>query len=332
MKLCWWKRGQQPRRQKQRIQQNMLTRPPLSDELMEVDDLDVPFFPPPPRTPPPIKRELLLPPSILDPPPPPIKINDIDNRIEHFFDDVPKDELMVIERFNNDPRVYRVAYRGQMKNGKKHGKGISFQQSNRILLRGTTRQHHGREQYVGNWSNDIPIDTEGEALYFYKGGSHVYIGNWKGILGELYNNNFRGGPNGKGKFYYIDDNEPGLLKLAFEGTFESAMPSKGIFYNYHGRKLYEGQTNGLEKHGIGTLYNTKSHDQNKIFEDPESGKPVQNVNWRSGSIVNLWETPRDFEATEQFLEIAYNLNKDDYTNYIFYHMTPEDWYDRMEYN
>ena len=109
-------------------------------------------------------------------------------------------------------------YEGDMKNGKRHGKG--------------TCHYADGDTYVGNWIDNLP---SGYGKYTTKGGG------W--YRGQLHQGKF----HGKGTYHY----ESGDV---YSGDFVDNQPEgKGLMRWKQGNR-YKGEFKGGKLHGLGTLY------------------------------------------------------------------------------
>ena len=190
-----------------------------------------------------------------------------------------KEELIDIEVHENNEY-----YIGQSLNGKKHGRGIIFDQYNNIIYEGEfkkgEKEGKGRynfkygEYYIGDW---LKGNKHGKGIIYSRYGVIIYEGdfvndkregegkyidkNGKYYIGQFKNCKF----NGKGKYFYTKDG-----KLEYEGDFVNGMKEGVGKYIYGNGDYYEGQFKNDKMNGKGILYDKN---QNKIYEgDFSEGK------------------------------------------------------------
>lgn len=146
-------------------------------------------------------------------------------------------------RFLREPKV---AYRGQIKDGKRHGHGKEYREDGSLLYEGDYRD--------GKW--------HGVGKKFYENGTPLYKGDYKdgkvhgrgkkfyenGIL--IYEGDVKDGKwHGVGKKYREDGS------LIYEGDFkDSKTHGRGKEYRRDGSLLYEGDFKDGKRHGRGKEY------------------------------------------------------------------------------
>ena len=158
-------------------------------------------------------------------------------------------------------------YKGEFKNGLKHGKGILFYKKGRLMHFGKfegnkfvgsgTIEYQIYDYYIGQWKNDF---RHGKGKLCYKNGRQ-YLGDWVNDIvvgkgkayyeyGEYYEGGWKNGSrHGKGIKYYENG------KIKFEGNFLNHKYNGYGKYIYENGEYYIGEwKNGLRE-GKGTLYN-----------------------------------------------------------------------------
>ena len=167
-------------------------------------------------------------------------------------------------------------YLGQIKNGKKHGKGIMHYSDKTIYDgewfndlkngQGTQTLPNG-DRYEGNFKNNL---MEGYGIYTYKNG-RVYEGQfakdtmegkgrYKFTTGNEYLGEFqRGLFNGHGTFLYSNGDR-------FEGNYKNGKKNgKGAYYFKSGEK-FVGEWLKDERNGEGILYKKNGKTEKQVFE------------------------------------------------------------------
>ena len=171
---------------------------------------------------------------------------------ENYTDEIKKEEKKNYENNEDEEHFKKIKvhyynngkYQGEMKNGRKEGKGIFYYKNGAI--------------YKGYFKNNL---YEGKGLYCFENGD-IYEGHFKkgkkegkGIYyynnGDIYKGDYKDDEqNGKGKFYFNDgDRYEGKNK---KGYFEG----KGIYYYINGNR-YEGNFKKDKKEGKGIFYYNK---------------------------------------------------------------------------
>ena len=182
---------------------------------------------------------------------------------------------------SDDPveKVYENGdkYIGQIKNGKKHGKGI-MHYADKSTYDGEwfndLKNGHGiqnlanGDRYEGNFKNNL---MDGYGTYTFKNG-RIYEGQfvkdvmegkgrYKFTTGNEYIGEFqRGLFNGNATFMYSNGDR-------FEGQYKNGKKSgKGIYYFKTGEK-FEGEWLKDERHGEGTFYKKNGKTEKQIYEN-----------------------------------------------------------------
>jgi len=131
--------------------------------------------------------------------------------------------------------IENKVYEGQMKDGKRNGKGRIYNMSDPF----------GDDVYEGEWKDDL---KHGKGIYKYDK-DFIYNGDWlygkkegKGYLkkpGIYYEGDWKNDTiEGRGKMIYINENNK---KEVYEGEFkDSQRHGKGI-YKYNDGKIYNGE-------------------------------------------------------------------------------------------
>ncbi|WP_409345437.1 stalk domain-containing protein [Paenibacillus sp. MBLB4367] len=151
-----------------------------------------------------------------------------------------------------------IKYKGDLTDGKRHGKGTSYSEENGMVL------------YIGEWKNDA-MDGKGQLYYsfssdlffegtmvggkqaegveYFPGGAKRYEGTYNkglqynGVVTRLFNPSgeyliaelHEGQLNGKGTLYFSN----GTVKS--EGTYSNGVMLKGKLYDQNGKLIYEGE-------------------------------------------------------------------------------------------
>ncbi len=115
-------------------------------------------------------------------------------------------------------------YEGEMKDGKRNGKGILY-------------SPNGKKEYHGEWKDD---KRNGRGIEYLENGNKFYDGMWKNDKRE-----------GKGISYKLSLFE----NKAYDGEWKNAMKNgKGISYLPNGEKSYEGEWKDNYRNGKGVEY------------------------------------------------------------------------------
>jgi hypothetical protein len=186
-----------------------------------------------------------------------------------------------VEAPNDEPveKVYENGdkYLGQIKNGKKHGKGIMYysdQSSYDGEWFNDLKNGHGvqnlanGDKYEGNFKNNL---KEGYGTYTFKNG-RIYEGQfvkdvmegkgrYKFPTGNEYIGEFQKGLfNGNATFLYSNGDR-------FEGQYKNGKKSgKGIYYFKSGER-FEGEWLKDERHGEGTFYKKNGKTEKQFYEN-----------------------------------------------------------------
>ena len=177
-------------------------------------------------------------------------------------------------------------YIGQLKGGKKHGKGRMIYADKTVYDgewfndlkngQGTQTLPNG-DRYEGNFKNNL---MEGYGVYNFKNG-RIYQGQfvkdtmegkgrYKFPTGNEYLGDFeRGLFNGNGTFLYSNGDR-------FEGTYKNGKKSgKGTYYFKSGEK-FVGEWLKDERNGEGTLYKKNGKTEKQVFEKGKMKKIQKN--------------------------------------------------------
>ena len=140
-----------------------------------------------------------------------------------------------------------LGYRGQLRNGMRHGNGTSYYVMERIEYKGdwvnnmkhgkgklytaNLTESNGKLAYDGHWVNDM---RDGYGISYANGLElKEYDGFWQA-----------GKKNGKGKFYKISfakRNKPATSYLMYDGNWiNDRREGHGISYNIEGKIEYDG--------------------------------------------------------------------------------------------
>ena len=191
--------------------------------------------------------------------------------------EAPANDEPVEKKYDNGDK-----YIGQMKSGKKHGKGIMYY-ADKTTYDGEwfndLKNGHGEQslpngdKYEGNFKNNL---MEGYGIYTYKNG-RTYEGQfvkdtmegkgrYKFTTGNEYIGDFQKGLfNGTGTFLYSNGDR-------FEGIYKNGKKNgKGTYYFKSGEK-FVGEWHKDERHGEGTLFKKNGKSEKQIFENGKMKK------------------------------------------------------------
>lgn len=156
-------------------------------------------------------------------------------------------------------------YRGEWKDGHKHGKGIYYYQNG--------------DMYDGDWEND---QTSGIGIYYYKDDDR-YEGQWKD-----------GHKHGKGIYYYKDGGK-------YEGNWKNSQKhDRGILYYANGSK-YEGCWAYGKQVGYGKYTATNAVDkvvskfEGNFIDGLPNGQGLETIIREDGSIETCRGTWKNYK-------------------------------------